>query len=61
MRKKIKFYKGLLIELIETLCTICLYLERDSIINHSHGVYGVSMRGHFQQLKRYSQELRKDK
>lgn len=58
MRKKIKFYKGLLIELIETLCSICRYLERDSIINHN---YGVSMRDHFHELKRYSQELRKDK
>ena len=29
MKKKIRFYKALLIEIIETLCTICLYFEKD--------------------------------
>ena len=29
MKKKIRFYKALLIEIIETLCTICLYLVRN--------------------------------
>lgn len=58
MIKKIKFYKRLVIEIIETLCSICLYLESDSRYNHnSKGVY---MRGHFNALKEFSIELRKE-
>lgn len=56
MRKKIKFYKLLLIELVETLCSICLYLEADSRRSHNH--YGVYMPSHFNELKRFSKELR---
>ena len=56
MIKKIRFYKALLIEIIETLCTICLYLERDG--RYSHNEESQHMRGHFKMLKGYSEDLR---
>ena len=60
MRKKIRFYKELLIELIETLCSICLYIETDSIINRTYNRYGYTMLSHFRQLKNYSETLRNE-
>ena len=57
MKKKIKFYKTLLIEIIETLCTICLYLERDG--RYTHNEVSRYMRGHFTILKDFSEDLRK--
>lgn len=60
MKKKIRFYKSLLIEIIETLCSICLYLEMDNIFtNHNHNKYGLFMRSHFNELKEFSTELRR--
>ena len=56
MRRKIKFYKSLLIEIIETLCTICLYLESEG--RYSHNQYSRYMRGHFNELKGFSGNLR---
>lgn len=56
MIKKIKFYKSLLIEIIETLCTICLYLERDG--RHTHNEMCIHMHSHFEELKKFSEELR---
>ena len=56
MIKKIKFYKALLIEIIETLCTICLYLERDG--RYSRNEEGWHMRSHFKVLKEFSEDLR---
>lgn len=56
MFKKIRFYKRLLIEVIETLCTICLYLEKDSV--RSHNPYGQFMRSHVTNLKDFSREIR---
>lgn len=32
-KKKLQFYKLIVIEIIETLVTICLYLERDAVTN----------------------------
>ena len=58
MRKKIRFYKSLLIEIVETLCSICLYLERDS--RQSRNEVGRYMRSHFEELKIYSYELRNE-
>lgn len=59
MMKKIRFYKRLLIELIETLITICMVLSRDV-----RGVYGGRYRnvleGHINELGKYSHELRAD-
>lgn len=57
MKKKIRFYKALLIEIIETLCTICLYLERDG--RYTHNEESRHMIGHFTALKAFSEELRK--
>ena len=45
------------IEILETLATICLYLESDSRSNRNAN--GVFMRGHFNELKTLSIELKK--
>ena len=57
MKKKIRFYKTLLVEIIETLCTICLYLEREGRNTHNEALR--HMRGHFTVLKDFSEDLRK--
>ena len=57
MRKKIRFYKALLVEIIETLCSICLYLEADGRRNHIYRSDEL-MRDHFCQLKNFSKALR---
>lgn len=54
--KKIRFYKALLVEIIETLCTICLYLEREG--RYAHNEMSQYMRSHFIALKGFSGELR---
>lgn len=56
LKNKIFFYRGLLSEICETLATICLYLECDS--RRGHNSMGEHMKGHFNELKTYSQELR---
>jgi hypothetical protein len=56
LRNKIFFYKGLLIEICETLASICLYLEYDA--RRTRNPMGEHMRSHFNELKEYSQELR---
>lgn len=58
MFKKIKLYKKLLLEITETLCSVCLYLNVEGKRNHNPNV--VFMRNHFEELKELSQELRKD-
>lgn len=61
MFKKLKNYftfnKRMKIEILETLATICLYLESDSRSNRNAN--GVFMRGHFNELKTLSIELKK--
>lgn len=57
MKKKIRFYKALLIEIIETLCTICLYLEKDG--RYTHNEQSRNMRSHFTVLKEFSEDLRR--
>lgn len=59
MKKKIKFYKALLIEIIETLCTICLYLERDG--RYTHNEESRHMISHFTALKAFSEDLREER
>lgn len=59
MRKKIKFYKAILIEIMETLCSICLYLEKDG--RYSHNDEARYMRSHFNVLKNLSEVLREGK
>lgn len=58
MKKKIRFYKALLIEIIETLCTICLYLEHDG--RYTHNEESRYMRGRFIALKEFSEDLRSE-
>ena len=60
MRKKIRFYKELLVELIETIVSICLYIETDSVINRTYVKYGFSMRSHARRLKDFSETLRSE-
>ena len=57
MIKKIKLYREIVIEIIETLCTICLYLERDG--RYTHNEESKHMYNHFTTLKRLSEKLRK--
>lgn len=56
MRKKIKFYKQLLAEICETLCTICLDRSTDKFA--SGGRYREVYRDHFEKLKEFSRILR---
>lgn len=58
MKKKLKFYKALLIEIIETLCTICSYLENASSGYRRNLEVSRCMRGHFVALKEFSEDLR---
>ena len=52
--KKIRFYKNLLAEICETLCTICLCMATD----REHGRYREHFNSHFIELKKYSEILR---
>lgn len=54
IKGKIKFYKGLLVEVIETLISICMYLEREGFYNPM----SESMYSHANRLKEFSEELR---
>lgn len=58
LKNKMYFYKGLLIEICETLATICLYLEYDARKNRNP--MREHMESHFSKLKEYSQELRNE-
>ncbi len=55
MRKKIKFYRALLAEICETLCTICF--DRAHIPG-SQGRMRENYMSHFYQLKCFSEKLR---
>ena len=54
MIKKIRFYKRVLAEICETLCTICL----DRSMDRDGGRYREIYRSHFAELKKYSEILR---
>lgn len=60
MIKRIKNYfslkKRVQIEMLETLASICLYLDYDGHFARNH--YAEYMQSHFRQLKSLSQELR---
>lgn len=56
IRNKIRFYKALLVEIIETLCTICLYMESEGRMRRNP--QSMHMQGHFRQLKDASKVLR---
>lgn len=55
MRKKMKFYKALLAEICETLCTICF--DRAHIPG-PQGRMRENYMSHFYQLKSFSEKLR---
>lgn len=57
MIKKIKFYRGLLIELIETMCTISIVMYK--IAQRNHIPEGEYMYSHIRELKGYSEILRR--
>lgn len=59
MRNKIRFYKELLAEVIETLCTICLYLEQDG--KYQRIPESQHFRSHFTVLKKFSEDIRNGK
>lgn len=58
IKRKILFYKALLVEIVETLCSICLYLDFEGTVYHHKNPKAVYMRGHFEQLKQASSVLR---
>lgn len=60
IKRKILFYKALLVEIVETLCTICLYLDFEGTLYHHKNPKAIYMRGHFDQLKQASSVLRKE-
>lgn len=60
LKNKIYFYRGLLIEICETLASICLYLECDARKTHNPMSMGNHMRSHYNELKEYSQDLRSE-
>lgn len=58
MVRKIRFYKKLVIEIVETLITICMVLSRDSM---GRGMYRNILEGHINELGKFSQKLRSGK
>lgn len=59
IKQKIKRQKMIQVEILETLCSICLYLEYDQHFS-AHGRYDNHFRSHFNYLKGFSQELRSE-
>ncbi len=57
-RNYIKLQRSIQQEILETLCTICLYLERDG--HFDRNPYSKYMGSHCAQLKRLSTELREE-
>ena len=60
VKRKIRFYKALLVEILETLCSICLYLDFEGRFNRFHNPRAEYMHSHFEQLKQASAVLRKE-
>ena len=54
---KIVFYKAMIVEILETLCTICLYLESEGHYGH-HNPQSIHMKSHFNTLKGFSKRLK---
>ena len=55
-RKRKKLNDDILVEAIDTLCSICRYLESDSI--KTSNPHGVEMKQHFNNLKNLEMELK---
>lgn len=60
IKRKILFYKSLLLEIVETLRSICLYLDFDGTVNHHHNPKAAYMRDHFEQLGKASAILKNE-
>ena len=56
MIKRLRLYRLAIIEIMETLCSICLYLERDG--HFCHNPYAADMYDHTVWLKKLSEELK---
>ena len=56
IKEHLSLQRRIQIEILETLATICLYLERDS--HYDRNPYGGHFGGHFRTLKDLSAELR---
>lgn len=58
LKKKIIFYKELLVEILETLCSICLYIESEG--RRYGNPHVLPMKSHFNRLKDSSLILREE-
>jgi len=59
MRKKFKFYKKLVVEIVETLIAICKYLEFESRYQGRRGLHLEEyFRSHEYELSKLSNELK---
>ena len=58
IKKYLSFRRRCQHEVLETLATICLYLDYEG--RRMHNFEGIHMRGHFQELKALAEELRKE-
>lgn len=58
LRNYIKLQRMIQHEVLETLCTICLYLESDGRFNRNP--YSTYMRSHFMYLKDLSTRVREE-
>ena len=58
MFKKMKFYKNLLIEMIETMCTLCLFMVTESRKYGCNSMYTSAFQSHFDELSKFSTKLR---
>ena len=60
IKRKIYFYKHVIIEILETLCTICLYLEEQGMRSRPQSKVAHHFTSHFTVLKQYSRDLREE-
>ena len=56
IRKRLHLQRLICFEILETLATICLYLEHEG--HRSNNIYSKYMQGHFEALKSFSEEIR---
>lgn len=60
IKRKILFYKHVIIEVLETLCTICLFLEEQAYCSRSRNQYAIHLRSHFDTLSAYARDMIED-
>lgn len=56
IRKYLYLQRLICFEILETLATICLYLDYDG--HHVRNPYSKYMQGHFEALKSFSEEIK---